>query len=153
MQREAAKKRYEADPAEYRRRQREKNKRWRDNNQDRAREKGRLESQKYRTENEENYRAAQRRYGLSDKGKAAKKRWYDAIKDFVANYKMKHGCKYCGYKEHPAALDFHHVGNDKTKSIARMRSMKAILAEVGKCEVVCANCHRIITAEGISDNR
>lgn len=42
-------------------------------------------------------------------------------------------------------MDFdHREGVDKIYNIGRMgrRSKKALLAEIAKCDVVCANCHR-----------
>jgi len=54
-------------------------------------------------------------------------------------------CSKCG-ENHPATLDFHHKGLDaKTENISVMvfnRTWKRVLAEIAKCEVLCANCHR-----------
>ena len=69
-----------------------------------------------------------------------RKQWY---KDYKANQ----SCERCGFS-HPAALQFHHR-DPKTKKhqVCRMvssgHSVKAILAEIAKCEVLCANCHHI----------
>jgi hypothetical protein len=56
------------------------------------------------------------------------------------------GCKDCGYRAHPAALDFHHL-DKKTFSLSRAASKGASLArllqEISRCVVLCANCHRI----------
>jgi transposase-like protein len=58
-------------------------------------------------------------------------------------------CARCGYSEHPAALQFHHVDpatkaftlrNGDTRSLARMR------AEAAKCVLLCANCHAQVEA-------
>lgn len=56
-------------------------------------------------------------------------------------------CERCGFS-HPAALDFHHRDpKQKVMGIAQMvnqdYSRETILAEIEKCEVICANCHRI----------
>jgi hypothetical protein len=85
-------------------------------------------------------------------GVVAKQRGYrlasTATRDeFLANYKMSRGCADCGYAKHPKALDFDHL-KDKSFTISsnrEMKPMKAILAEIEKCEVVCSNCHRIRT--------
>lgn len=65
---------------------------------------------------------------------------------WVSAIKLERGCIDCGYREHPAALQFDHR-DPKTKrfSIAKglTRSKRAILAEIAKCEVRCANCHAI----------
>lgn len=70
-------------------------------------------------------------------------------KKYVDEYKMKHGCSDCGYNAHPAALDFDHLpGTVKVRDIKSGQQLGwlALLAEIAKCEVVCANCHRIRTA-------
>jgi hypothetical protein len=59
-----------------------------------------------------------------------------------------HPCSDCGERD-PVVLDFDHIG-EKTFEIAQAlpyRSWKTIVAEMGKCEVVCANCHRRRTAQ------
>lgn len=67
---------------------------------------------------------------------------------FVARLKVERGCSDCGYNKHPDALDFDHLpGTEKRCGVAYMMrwSRKLILEEIAKCEVVCANCHRIRT--------
>jgi hypothetical protein len=70
---------------------------------------------------------------------------------YVQQIKIQRGCVDCGYNAHPAALDFDHLpGFEKTNRVSTMAagSTKAkIDAEIAKCEVVCANCHRVRTAE------
>lgn len=55
------------------------------------------------------------------------------------------GCLVCGEK-HPACLDFHHRDGktDKLGDIGTMRhfGIKRLNAEIAKCDVLCANCHR-----------
>ncbi|WP_055693381.1 hypothetical protein [Streptomyces prasinopilosus] len=66
----------------------------------------------------------------------------------MTELKMRLGCVDCGYKEHPAALDFDHLpGHEKRRGISRMLTAhrNTLLAELAKCEVVCSNCHRIRT--------
>jgi hypothetical protein len=58
------------------------------------------------------------------------------------------GCIDCGYTENVAALDFdHREGEVKVFTIGKnaSRPWKAILAEIAKCDVRCANCHRVRT--------
>ena len=74
-----------------------------------------------------------------------------ALQDTVSLIKLESGCVDCGYNEHPHALDFDHLPeHDKKSTIAKMvsdsLSIQTVLKEIGKCEVVCANCHRIRTA-------
>jgi transposase len=59
-------------------------------------------------------------------------------------------CRICGFAEHPAALQFHHLDpttkefnlglQGLTRSIDRMRS------EAEKCLLLCANCHALVEA-------
>ena len=69
--------------------------------------------------------------------------------------KLDRGCADCGYASHPAALEFDHLpGHKKEHRIAQLSNgakREKILAEMAKCEVVCANCHRIRTAERRAD--
>lgn len=70
-------------------------------------------------------------------------------KAWVAGIKMRRGCTDCGYNKHPDALEFDHMpGSVKLFPVGGnvTRSRSAVLAEIAKCEVVCANCHRIRTA-------
>ena len=67
----------------------------------------------------------------------------------TAELKMREGCVDCGYKGHPAALDFDHLpGFSKKAEISTMfrASLEDLMEEVAKCEVVCANCHRVRSA-------
>ena len=61
-------------------------------------------------------------------------------------------CKDCGKKYPPYVMDFDH--RDKTKKICVISgiaktgmSWEKILKEVAKCDIVCANCHRMRTAK------
>ncbi|KKM20363.1 hypothetical protein LCGC14_1646200 [marine sediment metagenome] len=65
-------------------------------------------------------------------------------------YKMTHPCEDCGCND-PRVLDFDHVRGEKSFNLkeAKTRPMAVILAEIKKCAVVCANCHRIRTQDRI----
>jgi hypothetical protein len=69
---------------------------------------------------------------------------------YIQQIKLARGCVDCGYNAHPAALDFDHLpGHVKEYRLATMAAglrRNKIDAEIAKCEVVCANCHRIRTA-------
>jgi len=61
-------------------------------------------------------------------------------------------CVDCGGTFPSVAMDFDHVNGEKKMTISRMlRSSDSrwedILAEVAKCDLVCANCHRVRTAK------
>jgi hypothetical protein len=70
-------------------------------------------------------------------------------KDFVNQIKIKKGCAKCGYNAHPAALDFNHVRGEKKFNVSQdvKVAKDKLLAEIDKCEVLCANCHRVHTYE------
>lgn len=58
-------------------------------------------------------------------------------------------CSMCGYSKYIGALEFHHtdpLSKEFDWSTAVMRSQQAIDAELEKCVIVCANCHREIHA-------
>jgi hypothetical protein len=69
------------------------------------------------------------------------------LKRKLAEIKEASGCVDCGINNH-IILDFDHL-RDKKYNISRMIhdgfSWKAIKKEIEKCEIVCANCHRIRT--------
>lgn len=58
-------------------------------------------------------------------------------------------CLDCGGRFLPCAMDFdHRPGEEKVMSVAQLvtRGNEAKLrAEIAKCDVVCANCHRVRT--------
>jgi len=64
----------------------------------------------------------------------------------LIRYKLKFGCAECGYKEHHAALHFHHL-RDKKYNIAMLlgdgTKFSRVKNEVRKCIILCANCHSI----------
>ena len=53
-------------------------------------------------------------------------------------------CKKCGYNKCPAALEFHHRDptEKETVNLKSCLSMKTLLKEIAKCDLLCANCHR-----------
>lgn len=57
-------------------------------------------------------------------------------------------CHDCGLWYPPECMDFdHRPGEKKLFSVSSglNRSRESVLAEVSKCDLVCANCHRIRT--------
>lgn len=72
----------------------------------------------------------------------------------LAEYLHQHPCVDCGETD-PVVLEFDHLGN-KSFNVAygmRARSWEAVLAEIEKCEVVCANCHKRRTAARLKNSR
>jgi len=56
-------------------------------------------------------------------------------------------CLDCGQRFPPCAMDFDHVQGGKKFTIGSQitRPMRVLLEEIEKCELLCANCHRIRT--------
>ncbi len=76
--------------------------------------------------------------------RARRRHWLD-------KYKMNKGCCVCGYKDHAVALHFDHIEpTAKRAAVAHMitYSLKALIKEVRKCRVLCANCHYVKTDRG-----
>lgn len=71
-------------------------------------------------------------------------------RDRVSKIKLQSGCQDCGYDKHPSALDFDHVRGEKKLTIgaSMFANWNRLKEEIAKCDVVCANCHRIRTHEG-----
>ena len=65
--------------------------------------------------------------------------------------KLQRGCADCGWAEWARGLDWDHVRGVKVLSVASLiangRPWTEIEEEMAKCDLVCANCHRIRTAE------
>ncbi len=89
----------------------------------------------YYLKNKEKYRDNVRRT------RKERLKWFSEIRSSLK-------CKKCG-ENHPGALDFHHINSEEKEGVIgrmvnEMRSKKKILAEIDKCDVLCANCHRIL---------
>lgn len=87
------------------------------------------------------YRGSQRRYGTRKPPKNAQrnKDYLDSLRDVP--------CLDCGNRFPPCAMDFDHIA-EKSFSIMshyRDKTIAQLDAEVAKCEIVCACCHRIRT--------
>jgi hypothetical protein len=69
----------------------------------------------------------------------------DRLRLWATLYKRDRGCQSCRESD-PISLQFHHKNGEKTFSVGAMISdsypTKEVLAEVEKCTVLCANCHR-----------
>lgn len=72
--------------------------------------------------------------------------WIDVLRDSP--------CVDCGETFPPEAMDFDHVWGEKVKEIGQMwcYSRDRVLAEIEKCELVCANCHRERTVQRLRDS-
>lgn len=72
-----------------------------------------------------------------------------ARRDLLNQIKTERGCARCGYSAHPAALDFNHIYGEKILAIGQdpKAAWSKLMDEIDKCEVLCANCHRVHTQE------
>jgi hypothetical protein len=74
------------------------------------------------------------------------------FKQEIDEYKVERGCAKCGYNGHAAALDFNHLNPEEKKfnigeAFANSFGRERVMNEIAKCEILCANCHRIYTYE------
>ena len=71
------------------------------------------------------------------------------MRAFLREQKEGKPCQDCGGVFPPCVMDFDHLDpKQKVKSVAELvqsGSQKALLREIEKCDLVCANCHRIRT--------
>ena len=79
----------------------------------------------------------------------------DKIKEIGVQYKGGKCC-ICGYDKYIGALEFHHLDpNQKDFGISAKgytRSFERVKDELGKCILVCSNCHKEIHAGLINLN-
>ena len=75
---------------------------------------------------------------------------YKEEREWLTKLKDK-PCLDCGVKYPTCVMEFDHVKGVKKAGVGQLlgheRSREAILTEIAKCELVCANCHRIRTAK------
>lgn len=76
--------------------------------------------------------------------RVAGREWLDSLKSGVP-------CKDCGEVFPEFVMHWDHLpGHDKVAAVSRLareKSRELVLAELAKCELVCANCHAIRTSE------
>ncbi len=78
------------------------------------------------------------------------RRYYHRNREFIADYLLSHPCVDCAEAD-PVVLEFDHVKGEKefdiSSMVLRAYAIHRIQAELLKCEVRCANCHRRKTAK------
>ena len=77
------------------------------------------------------------------------------MREFTRKYKAIHGCRECGNKDF-RVLDFDHIDASKKEfGICQLwkysSSLELLKNEIRKCQILCANCHRIKTYEERKD--
>lgn len=82
-----------------------------------------------------------------EKMRAAARGYRATVREWLAAYKLKRGCKDCGYRKHFAALQLDHEGPKRHEIADARSSIRRLKEEIasGRCVVRCANCHAIKT--------
>lgn len=120
-------------------------------------------TERWRKKNTDKSNLAANKYYHANKEVCAirAKAWRDANKDYILlkqrtdkrNRKLwaieylGGTCSQCGEKHHPAVYEFHHTDpatKDRDPSKMLQLSLTKLIAELDKCILVCANCHRYI---------
>lgn len=76
--------------------------------------------------------------------KAARRRF--EMKELLSVIKSRTPCAICGNKFHPCQMDYVKQAPDRDgKPISKMllMSKKTMLKLIAKCDLICANCHRL----------
>lgn len=105
----------------------------------------------------ENQRIASRKHYLANKQSYLErnKRYRKTIQDSIKDLKEKSPCVDCKAKYPYYVMDFDHL-DDKQFGINFLSATGRIgllKKEIEKCELVCANCHRIRTHERLLSTR
>lgn len=117
----------------------------------------------YVTDKKAKAAAASRAYYARNKEKqlAKHKEWVAVNKDKIREHQRERKrerklqaveylgghCIRCLQEHHPAVYEFHHRDpNDKDRDPSKMLqlSWKRLEAELNKCDLLCANCHRLV---------
>ena len=71
------------------------------------------------------------------------------LREWISGIKSSTPCTDCGGYFHPAAMTYDHLpGHEKRDDISSLVAggyRGAVVTEMAKCEIVCANCHAIRT--------
>lgn len=122
----------------------------------RDKKRGRLHSQCkacYENKRRKIWKEHYHRYGDEYRARAIKynKDLKVSLRKKMLKYLSDKSCVICGMND-PRVLEFDHI-NPSTKNISIARALSnaakwdAILQEISKCQILCANCHKIKTAE------
>lgn len=107
-------------------------------------EKNAIRCSDYRQDHKLEIKAMQKQYlkGNGIKFLAERRLYVNQLKD--------NPCMDCGLKFPPVCMDFDHVRGEKLFNISKLAKrfykMETLKEEIAKCDLVCACCHRIRTA-------
>lgn len=91
--------------------------------------------------------------------RATARRAFDRKRDWLDSFKVGKPCADCGGHFPPFVLDFDHVRGVKSFTVGNWIAGKVnaseaeVLAEITKCDLRCANCHRIRHADQLRPAR
>lgn len=117
---------------------------------DNAAQERREQRREWRNQNREHINEYGRAFRKTKLGKVNQRKGYRkrriGLKQWYRAYKRTLCCSQCG-ENHPATLDFHHTDPVAKKfNVSHLFKMdiniEQLKAEIDKCEVLCANCHR-----------
>lgn len=124
-------------------------------------------TERYRAKNPELYREAANKHYHANKEKCAERarKWRNANKQYRRDQQRERKrerklwaiqylggkCRRCSAVVHPAAFDLHHRNAaskaDRDPSKMLQFSLSRLTAELDKCDLLCANCHRVVHYE------
>lgn len=91
-----------------------------------------------------------------NKHRQTQKTRYRRNQNYVYSFLGQQKCEICG-EDDPIVLEFDHINpQEKIADVSTLiysHSLKIIQEEISKCRVLCANCHRRVTAKQNGWNR
>ena len=92
-------------------------------------------------------------HGQKEKTTKRSRAYRNKLKNFIDTYKEEKGCQDCRDEGYPGmhpyyVLDADHVRGEKANNVSQMyrtNTVEETMAELAKCDIVCANHHRIRT--------
>lgn len=112
-------------------------------------------TRKWKLKNPEKVKAAKAKYCASPEGKAKNAAWQLArhkrnFSRLLSDLRKAAPCTDCGGRFPSEVMEFDHLDasnkkDDVTVLVRALKTHEVVLAEIDKCELVCANCHRIRT--------
>jgi cytochrome c553 len=75
--------------------------------------------------------------------KSIRKKYFKRSAEYIKSFKENKSCSFCMIPYPPHVLDFHHI-EEKISSISKLygKKQEKVDAEIKKCILLCANCHR-----------
>lgn len=110
---------------------------------------GRKASRAWAQENPEKHAAACLSWNNKNPAKRTEisRRYIHKFRGKLNSLKSERPCYDCGGNFQPECMDFDHVSGEKLFTVSAMegKPWDSVRAEIDKCQLVCACCHRIRT--------